>query len=547
MDRTRGRRRAWFAAGTLALATAAGTTLVAVAPAQADSAVTSGSLHWGFKESFRNYVGNQTAAAAPLPVAQRITLTSPATFNPAVTGTPTTTEEVKRPYAFPAQSGTVDGADDVEVATTGGVSYNFPSHFFHIQIKNPRLVVNGDSAKIYADTVYDATQDFGSFLAGHHEATQVPIAETDTVTSTVSGNQVTVTGTGVTLTAEGAAAVPLYAEGDPLDNFTATAVVQDTAPPTVPNGAVTLSKSAVNPAGDSVTVNGTGFLPTVLATRPPLTGQPGGVYVVFGKFAESWKPSAGAPSASRVGLPADQGGTKWAVLAANMATIGGPNGGAIQLNPDGTFTANLNVKAAWGAVTADTPGTYGIYTYGGAGATSAAYETFTPVTFTNPEAGQDQQQIVATVPAQPGGAFSWTVDATDKIVDLGTMVKQGSYLQATGGIKPVVVTDTRSNQTNSWSVSGQVGDFYAGARSFSGSRLGWTPTVTQAGAGAVVGSAVESGLVSGDGLKTSRVLAAGPDGHQSGSARLGADLDLRIPAETNPGTYRALLTLTAIG
>ncbi len=552
MDRTRVRRRrvTWLVAGAVTLATGAATALAGIAPAHADTTVSDGSLHWGFKESFRNYVGNQTAALPPigaLPIAERITLIAPATFDPAGPAVPTTVAEAKRPYVFPAQSGSVDGTTDVEVATTGGVSFNFPSHYFQIQIKNPRVVVSGTTATIYADTVYDVTEDFGNFQAGHHVNTQIPLATSSTVSVTVEDDEATVSATGVTLTPQGAEAVPLYSAGDPLDDFTASAELEGTSTPAQPDGSVSVSKTAVNPAGDTVTVTGTGFTPTVLGTRPPLSGKPAGVYVVFGKFADSWKPSADAPSSARVGLPAAQGGTKWAVLADNMATIGGANAGAIELDPDGSFTATLNVKAAWGSVNASSAGNYGIYTYAGSGAAEAGYETFTPITFSAATAGEGQQQIVATVPEQAGGELVWTIDATDRTVDMGTLVNQGAYHQATGQLKPVVVTDTRSNQANSWSVSGQAGDFFAGAQSFSGALLGWTPVVLEAGAGADAGGPIASGHIGGDGLSVSRVLATGADGHEAGSARLGADLDLRVPAETDPGTYSALLTITAIG
>ena len=68
-----------------------------------------------------------------------------------------------------------------------------------------------------------------------------------------------------------------------------------------------------------------------------------------------------------------------------------------------------------------------------------------------------------------------------------------------------------------------------------------------AGAGAVPGAAVAPALGGGAGLAASSVLASATDGHGAGSATLGAGLDLRVPAETAPGTYSALLTLTAIG
>ena len=80
----------------------------------------------------------------------------------------------------------------------------------------------------------------------------------------------------------------------------------------------------------------------------------GGVYVSFGKFADVWQPTAGKTASSRPALGADLGGTKWAVPAASQETIGGEEYGAIELKPDGTFTATLHVQPAWQSITADT-------------------------------------------------------------------------------------------------------------------------------------------------------------------------------------------------
>lgn len=144
---------------------------------------------------------------------------------------------------------------------------------------------------------------------------------------------------------------------------------------------VTVSETTLSADGShTVTVTGTGFDPALATgTRPPLSGKPSGTYVVFGKFAENWQPSAAAPSSSR-----RNSSQKWAVLAEDMATIGGPNAGAVELDPDGSFEATVTVsKAAIDAIATD-PSlvNYGIYTYPGGGATQPLYETYTPITFT---------------------------------------------------------------------------------------------------------------------------------------------------------------------
>ncbi|WP_418058134.1 Ig-like domain repeat protein [Pimelobacter simplex] len=144
--------------------------------------------------------------------------------------------------------------------------------------------------------------------------------------------------------------------------------------------AVQVSKTTLLPSGAyEVTVTGTGFDPNLATgTRPPLAGKPGGTYVVFGKFATNWRPSLTAPSSAR-----KVGNQKWAVLAGDMGTIGGPAAGAVELTPQGTFTAKLTVdKAAMDAAATD-PSlvNYGVYTYPGSGGNAPTYETYTPITF----------------------------------------------------------------------------------------------------------------------------------------------------------------------
>ncbi|MFZ4843411.1 HtaA domain-containing protein [Mycetocola saprophilus] len=149
-----------------------------------------------------------------------------------------------------------------------------------------------------------------------------------------------------------------------------------------PQPTVTVSKTTgLNPAGETITVTGTGFTPTdeTVGSRPPLAGKFTGTYVVFGKFADTWQPSAGAPSSARV-----SGATKWAVPAESMQVIGGANAGAIELKPDGSFSADILVKPGFDKEPAT--GNFGIYTYAAGGSVEAAFETATPITFAAPTA-----------------------------------------------------------------------------------------------------------------------------------------------------------------
>lgn len=124
-------------------------------------------------------------------------------------------------------------------------------------------------------------------------------------------------------------------------------------------------------------MTGTGFLPDAPATngtRPPLAGKFAGTYVVFGSFAENWQPSKDAPAGARVALD-----TKWAVHAADIATIGGAARGGIEVKPDGTFSTTLNLTKDEAKELEG--GRYGIYTYAGGGVKYAPFETKTAIEF----------------------------------------------------------------------------------------------------------------------------------------------------------------------
>ncbi|GIM91458.1 purple acid phosphatase family protein [Paractinoplanes toevensis] len=157
------------------------------------------------------------------------------------------------------------------------------------------------------------------------------------------------------------------------------------------------------------------------------------------------------------------------------------------------------------------------------------------------------QDIQVNVPNAAPGEFGWTIDGYNGLVDLGTAVDHnGDYFEATGSINPIAVSDSRRSLAP-WSISAGVSDFKDGAKTFSGSYLGWTPKVVTAGAGAKAGAAVGSAYDGGgQGLSVSRGLGSADQGHARGTAKLGADLDLKIPGSVDKGNYRATLTITAL-
>ncbi|MFJ5923946.1 fibronectin type III domain-containing protein [Kitasatospora sp. NPDC092948] len=156
------------------------------------------------------------------------------------------------------------------------------------------------------------------------------------------------------------------------------------------------------------------------------------------------------------------------------------------------------------------------------------------------------QKLQVNVPDAPAGEFGWTIDGYNGLVDLGTAKDHdGDYFQASGKINSILVSDSRRSLAP-WSISASVGDFKDADKVFSGAFLGWTPNVLQEGAGAKASGNVASGYDGGAGLSVSRGLGWADQGHPKGKAKLGADLDLKIPGSVDKGAYRATLTITAL-
>ncbi|MDX3070929.1 fibronectin type III domain-containing protein [Streptomyces sp. NPDC088354] len=159
----------------------------------------------------------------------------------------------------------------------------------------------------------------------------------------------------------------------------------------------------------------------------------------------------------------------------------------------------------------------------------------------------DSQDLQVNVPNPAPGEFGWTIDGYNGLVDLGTAEeKNGDHFEADGRLNPIVVSDSRRSLAP-WSISASVSAFKDADKTFASSFLGWTPRVLVAGAGATANASVASGYDDqGQGLAISRGLASAEQGHARGSAKVGADLDLKIPDSVQKGDYRATLTITAL-
>lgn len=355
--------------GALA-ATALVTTLVGLVPASAHATplpttavtVTDGSISWGLHTAFRNYITGIAGGT--------VTATAPAT-DPG-TGAGATN--------FPNGSGKFSLAKSTSFATEGSVNYTGHGGLLNLTISDPRLVVSPTGAELVVDAIdSDAVT---------HDDVAIATVDLDGHV-TADDDEITISDAPVTLLTSGEVLFynhgsPMYLAGTAMAPLDASLTIAE--PPTV-----TVSKTEFFDDGTStVTINGSGFDPAAaIGTRPPFFGVPSGVYITFGRYADDWRPSAGAPSGNRnnpTGANGNGVGVMWAVpedsFAASSPTQVPGSGPYTTLNEDGTFETTISVNKSW---LDDKDGNFGIYTYAGGGPTVADYETYTPITFISPE------------------------------------------------------------------------------------------------------------------------------------------------------------------
>ena len=213
---------------TAAILAALSFALLLVVPAHAVSReAATGTLAWGFKESFRNYVARQIGAIPPIgpaPEGERVTVHDGARFDPA--GTPTnpgaaSDPNESLPYLFEVVGGRVTSEDELVVRTRGAVTFSFPSHRFTLTVSGLSVVVTEGSARLVGDVVQVATEDFGQFTKGTFRVEQATIATVGEVDVVIDGDTATVTGTGLAVHEDAAEALPQDPR-ESLDPFTLT-------------------------------------------------------------------------------------------------------------------------------------------------------------------------------------------------------------------------------------------------------------------------------------------------------------------------------------
>jgi hypothetical protein len=485
--------RALLAALVTTLLVVSGLSLGALPARAATGDVTSATLDWGIKQSFRSYIKSPIAKGT-WTIAGNVTDTTPFAFTggagtasqPASTGSVGYTGSIHfqghEGTGVPAGSYALDlTISDVRVKRTSATAAQIVVDVYSNSLAAPTAFVQSDdvvfatvdlaaaaaastptavafSAAPAVLTAEGATAFAGFYPAGtaldpvsfNWPVEQAPVVQPAVATSTALAAPAAATvGTSVPLSAtvspagavgsvgffDGAtslATVPVasgtastsatfsapgahsitavFTPADPsafVASTSAAATVTVSAAPVADGPKIVVSKSVVSAAGETVTVTGSGFSPVGTATnaaRPPLAGKFGGVYVTFGKFANTWKASEGAASSARA---ADRSTLKWVVNPADVATVGGAAAGAVPINADGTFSIDMLVKPGFTGEPAT--GNYGVYTYPGGGVSYPAFETYTPFTFAAAPTTPTTPTPEPTVPAPTTAGLDWGV------------------------------------------------------------------------------------------------------------------------------------------
>lgn len=162
---------------------------------------------------------------------------------------------------------------------------------------------------------------------------------------------------------------------------------------------------------------------------------------------------------------------------------------------------------------------------------TALYVSTTPPADPDPT---DDAGVEVGVTIAGAGGLTLGFDSTS--VDLGSarLDDDLDHYTASGVLPRVTVLDNRSTDPG-WSLVGQVTAFRSDTGAASEADLGWRPRVVSADSGQAVSAGPE--VVPRAGLATPRVLAEGRPG-------LGAELGFTAPSSIDPGSYRAVLTLT---
>lgn len=178
--------------------------------------------------------------------------------------------------------------------------------------------------------------------------------------------------------------------------------------------------------------------------------------------------------------------------------------------------------------------------------TDVAEATFDMIDVTA-QGGEGTIPLKAEVPVARAGELKMSIADFGGHVGFSAPASTQSGLKLTAKLPSVAVTDSRNDaqaQAGGWSVAGQSTDLAAGNRVLGAEYLGWDPLIVDSRPGVKPGKGVASTVRDGSGLGASATLGRAGNDARVGTAVLGADLNLEVPAETEAGRYNGAVSLT---
>nr|CEL20536.1 hypothetical protein [Kibdelosporangium sp. MJ126-NF4]CTQ89447.1 hypothetical protein [Kibdelosporangium sp. MJ126-NF4] len=262
-----------------------------------------GNLLWGFKRSFRGYVGGGKGNGIVGSDGAVVTdVDVQANANGVATGV----------HQYPFKAATYTSNTKFDVSFGGAITFTYPGHKFSVVLANPRVVADGNGGSLFADVELKA----GEGAPGKPtKLTGVELAKLNFEAAKVTSADGVLTVSGIASTLASAEAFAgFYVKGDKLDDLTvrigaACATVPSTPPTTTP-------PPTDPPTTDPPTTNP----PT---TNPPTTNPPTGCEA-NGKY--------------------EKGNLLWGFKQSFRNYVGGGKGNSI-IGSDGAVVTDVDVQA----------------------------------------------------------------------------------------------------------------------------------------------------------------------------------------------------------
>ncbi|ONI74615.1 hypothetical protein ALI144C_37885 [Actinosynnema sp. ALI-1.44] len=179
---------------------------------EANGVYTKGNLLWGFKRSFRNYVGggkgNSITASGGAVITDIDVQANP---NGVATGL----------HQYPFRSAQFTSETKFDTSFGGTITFSYPAHDdFTVQIGNPRVVVDGKAGSLFADVELTANAG-GQGKPTKQTGVELAKLNFESAKTSSADGVLTVSGVAATLASDDAFA-GYYSKGEKLDDATVT-------------------------------------------------------------------------------------------------------------------------------------------------------------------------------------------------------------------------------------------------------------------------------------------------------------------------------------